>query len=186
MAGAAAQAAPTRPSEPIDPAHPAHCVKKVDRITWRDPGDNRYLQITDASKKDGAIADTAKRNKAAKNQEWDAHRTCEFSQGGLDLWSFQNVHSGLCLAIGPVPHNHVDHDVAQHPCGKNFTRWMFTESPVFTDINNHRKFHGYMLNLLKQNAPNNTGLVICDGGQKSLPYFDDFADAAAGGGCLWR
>ncbi len=185
MTGAAAQAAPTRQAEPIEPAHPAHCVKRVDKITWHDPSDNRYLQITGASKKNGAIADTAKRDKASKNQEWDAHLTCEFSQAGHDLWAFQNVHSGLCLAMGPVPHNHVRHEVAQHPCGKHFTSWMFTESKDSQIVNGHRKFLGWNLILLKKNAPNNTGFLICDE-PKSVPFLDSFNDAQAGGGCPWR
>ncbi len=129
MSGATAQAAPTRQPEPIEPALAApRCVKHVDRITWHDPENKKYLQIEGASKKNGALVDSAKRDKASKNQEWDAHLTCKFSSQGADLWSFQNVHSGLCLALGPVPHNRVRHEVAQHLCGKHFTQWMFTES----------------------------------------------------------
>ncbi len=96
------------------------------------------------------------------------------------------MHSGLCLALGPVPHNHVRHDVAQHPCGKHFEAWTFTESRISTDINGHRKFQGYMLDMLTPGQPNNVGLVICFSTPHNTVWFDSFNDAAAGGGCLWR
>jgi hypothetical protein len=185
MTGASAQAAATPQGEPAAPPHPAHCVKQTVKITWRDPDiSNRYLQIKDDSKRNGASVVTAKRNKST-NQEWDAHLTCEFSASGLDLWSFKNVHSSLCVALGPVPRHRVEHIGVQNPCGKHFNRWTFTESPQYHYVDGHRHFLGWVLNLLSSGKQNVSGLELCDT-PKSGTYFSPFLDAQAGGGCLWR
>jgi hypothetical protein len=159
--------------------------KQTVKITWRDPyNHNRYLQIKNDSKKNGARANTAKRNRST-DQEWYAHLTCEFSASGLDLWSFKNVHSSLCLALGTSGHPYVEPDAVQHFCGRHFTRRTFTESPQYSFRNGHRHFLGWVLNLLSAGKKNLSGLALCDS-PKFGPYFSPWTAVQAGGGCEWR
>jgi hypothetical protein len=184
MTGASAQAVTAQRTQPVAPPHPAGCVKQTVKITWRDPNNNRYLQIKNNSKKDGAVVNTAKRNKSA-DQEWYAHFTCEYSYYDRDLWSFQNVHSSLCLALGPIPRPHAKHVVVQQLCGTHYNRWTFTESPEYRNVNGHPHFLGWVLNLLSPGKKSVSGLELCGTG-RSGTYFSPWTHAQAKGSCPWR
>jgi hypothetical protein len=183
ITGASAQTVAARQTEPVAPPHSAHCKKQVVKITWGYPlNHNHYLQIKNNSKKNGARVNSAKRNKS-RDQEWYAHLTCEFSPNGMDLWSFQNVHSSLCIALGTS--GRVYPDAVQHFCGRHFTRWTFNESPQYSFRNGHRHFLGWVLDLVKL-GKGGYSLQLCDS-PKFGAYFESHAAIGAGGPCtIWR